>query len=299
MNKGNDLKEKKLRGSGGHVYAKITEEEQRRGNLGGPELFLAGVGRLDDSRFSKYYCSKCEKEYKGSPMINYENPNEQLGEGVTLIEKGEYKCKTCNSVLAQYRKFDTPVVNSTSSTVNDNAVSKVESPSIRDNDAVSSGGHSQQSKSADITSTSIVNTTIKDDAAASSNTKATSLITQIGFVPIQSLVGMPTYDSDAILVGTVKEIGLRRSPEGQVQISVKISKDMIKNISESSSFDQTGEVMWDDISKIGDVVLLATKAKKMRITNGNQPSNKRKCTSCGYQNEEDAIFCEECGNKLM
>ena len=299
MNKGNDLKEKKLRGSGGHVYAKITEEEQRRGNLGGPELFLAGVGRLDDSRFSKYYCNKCEKEYKGSPMINYENPNEQLGEGVTLIEKGEYKCKTCNSVLAQYRKFDTPVVNSTSSTVNDNAVSKVESPSIRDNDAVSSGGHSQQSKSADITSTSIVNTTIKDDAAASSNTKATSLITQIGFVPIQSLVGMPTYDSDAILVGTVKEIGLRRSPEGQVQISVKISKDMIKNISESSSFDQTGEVMWDDISKIGDVVLLATKAKKMRITNGNQPSNKRKCTSCGYQNEEDAIFCEECGNKLM
>ena len=299
MNKGDDLKEKKLRGSGGHVYAKLTEEEQRKGNLGGPELFLAGVGRLDDSRFSKYYCNKCEKEYKGSPMINYENPNEQLGEGVTLIEKGEYKCKTCNSVLAQYRKFDTPVVNSTSSTVNDNAVSKVESPSIRDNDAVSSGGHSQQSKSADITSTSIVNTTIKDDAAASSNTKATSLITQIGFVPIQSLVGMPTYDSDAILVGTVKEIGLRRSPEGQVQISVKISKGMIKNISESSSFDQTGEVMWDDISKIGDVVLLATKAKKMRITNGNQPSNKRKCTSCGYQNEEDAIFCEECGNKLM
>jgi hypothetical protein len=112
INKGNDLQEKKLRGSGGYVYAKVTEDDQRRGNLGGPDLFLAGVGRLDEKRFSKYYCNKCEREYEGSPMVNYENPNEQLGEGVTLIEKGEYMCKTCNNVLAQYRKFDTPAANS-------------------------------------------------------------------------------------------------------------------------------------------------------------------------------------------
>lgn len=43
----NGLQEKKLRGSGGYVYAKVTEEEQKRGNLGGPELFIAGVGRLE------------------------------------------------------------------------------------------------------------------------------------------------------------------------------------------------------------------------------------------------------------
>jgi hypothetical protein len=72
---------------------------------------------------------------------------------------------------------------------------------------------------------------------------------------------------------------------------------MNNNISESS-FNQSDEVMWSDISKIGDVVLLATTATKMRTKNDNQTSNKRKCTSCGYQNEEDAIFCEECGNKL-
>jgi sporulation protein YlmC with PRC-barrel domain len=297
MNKGNNLQEKKLRGSGGHVYAKVTEEEQRRGNLGGPELFLAGVGRLDEVRFSKYYCSKCEREYKGSPMINYENPNEQLGEGVTLIEKGEYKCKTCNSILAQYRKFDTPAANSKSATVEDKSLPKVQSPSIHNNDdVVSSDSLSQQSKDADLTSSSIVNTTTNDDP--SSITKTTPLTTQPGFVPIQSLVGMPAYDSDAILVGRVKEIGLRRSSEGQVQISIKISKDMASNISESS-FNQTDEVMWSDISKIGDVILLASTATKMKKTNdNNQPSNKRKCTSCGYQNEEDAIFCEECGNKL-
>lgn len=88
------LREKKLRGSGGYALAKVTDEEQKRGNLGGPELFLAGVGRLPEERFSKYFCNKCEKEYKGSPPLKFENPNEDLGEGVTLAEKGEYKCAT-------------------------------------------------------------------------------------------------------------------------------------------------------------------------------------------------------------
>ena len=300
MNKGDDLQEKKLRGSGGYVYAKVTEEEQRRGNLGGPELFLAGVGRLDEARFSKYYCSKCEREYKGSPTINYENPNEQLGEGVTLIEIGAYKCGTCNSILAQYRKFERPSPNTISTTVeNNNALPKAQSPDVHHNDEASVDSLSQQSKAADVNASSVVNNhTLPNNA--SSITKATPLTTQQGFVPIQSLVGMPAYDSEAVLVGRVKEIGLRRSLEGQVQITVKISKKDNDNIMESS-FNQTDEVMWSDISKIGDVVLLAATAKKKeRTTNDNQQlSNKRKCTSCGYQNEMDAIFCEECGNKLI
>ena len=103
-----DMAQKKLRGSGGYAIARITEEEQKKGNLGGPELFLAGIGRLDEDRFVKYHCNKCEKEYEGSPAIHYENPNEELAEGVTLIEKGEYKCKTCGATIAQYRKFDVP-----------------------------------------------------------------------------------------------------------------------------------------------------------------------------------------------
>ena len=103
-----DLREKKLRGSGGYVIAHVTDEEQKKGNLGGPELFLAGIGRLPTDRFVKYHCNKCDKDYQGSPNINFENPNEDLGEGVTLYEKGEYKCKTCKSIIAQYRKFDAP-----------------------------------------------------------------------------------------------------------------------------------------------------------------------------------------------
>ena len=294
INKGNDLQEKKLRGSGGYVYARVTEDEQRRGNLGGPDLFLAGVGRLDEMRFSKYYCNKCEREYEGPPTVNYENPNEQLGEGVTLIEKGEYVCKTCNNVLAQYRKFDTPAANSKTSTVEDKSVSKIQSR-IPSNDTVSPDGLSQQPTDVNLASSSIGNTDIHD---RSSITKTATFSTQIGFIPIQSLVGVPAYDSEAILVGRIKEIGLRRLSTGHVQISIRISKNMNENGSQSS-FNQIDEVMWNDISKIGDVVILAPAATKMKATSNNLSSNKRKCASCGYQNEDEAIFCEECGTKLI
>ena len=101
-----DLEEKKLLGSGGYAFAKLTEQEELRANLGVPQIFLANVGRLSENRFSKHYCNKCGKEHSGSPLISYENPYEELGEGVILIEKGEYKCKVCNNVIALYRKFN-------------------------------------------------------------------------------------------------------------------------------------------------------------------------------------------------
>ena len=106
MSKKDNYIEKKLRGSGGYTIAKINDQEQKMANLGGPELFLAGIGRLENDRFIKYYCNKCEKGYEGAPIIQYENPNEDLGENIILIEKGEYKCKSCDYIIAQYRKFN-------------------------------------------------------------------------------------------------------------------------------------------------------------------------------------------------
>lgn len=106
VDEGEDLEEKKLLGSGGYVFAKLTEQEELSASLGVPQIFLGNVGRLNESRFSKYYCNKCGKEYPGSPVINYENPNEELREGVILVEKGEYKCRICNNVIAHYRKFN-------------------------------------------------------------------------------------------------------------------------------------------------------------------------------------------------
>ena len=101
-----DLEEKKLLGSGGYVYAKLTEQEEINANLGVPHLFLGNIGRLNEDRFSRYYCNKCKKEYLGSPIINYQNPNEELpGLGLILVEQGEYLCRMCNNKMAIYRKF--------------------------------------------------------------------------------------------------------------------------------------------------------------------------------------------------
>jgi sporulation protein YlmC with PRC-barrel domain len=278
----NGLKEKKLRGSGGYTYAKVTEEEQKRGNLGGPELFIAGVGRLEQDRFSKYYCNKCEREYEGSPVINYENPNEELGEGVTLIEKGEYNCKTCGNTLAQYRKFETPV---TSATVKP-STPKQQSPPYK-KDEVSSVNLLQQSG----------DTNAIPSKSLSSIDKTATLANKVGFIPIQSLVGMPAYDSEATMVGRVKDIGLRRSLEGTVQISIKIERHGNNDVSNSIE----DEVLWNNISKIGDIVLLTYRITNTGTTDLTPPSTKGtvNCRSCGYQNQENAAFCEECGTKLM
>jgi hypothetical protein len=106
MNADEDLEEKKLLGSGGYAFAKLTEQEEIKASLGVPQIFLGNVGRVSEDRFSRYFCNKCQKEYSGSPLISYENTNEELGEDIILFEKGEYKCRTCNNIIALYRKFN-------------------------------------------------------------------------------------------------------------------------------------------------------------------------------------------------
>jgi len=253
-----DMAEKKLRGSGGYAIARVTDEEQKKGNLGGPELFLAGIGRLEEDRFVKHYCNKCEKAYEGTPALVFENPNEELGEGVTLIEKGEYKCKTCNATIAQYRKFDAPAqappqqqeaANTTSAQAPASKVEeKEESPSS------------------------------SSDLVVAPTTTATTAIPSDSFFPMQSLVGMSAYDSEAMLIGKVEQIGLRKvGGGGNAHITIKIGEK---------------EVPWDGISKIGDILLL--KAAESNPAAGTVG----KCSACGYQNESDAAFCAECGTKL-
>jgi sporulation protein YlmC with PRC-barrel domain len=258
-----DMTEKKLRGSGGYAIARVTDEEQKKGNLGGPELFLAGIGRLDEDRFVKHYCNKCEKAYEGSPALVFENPNEELGEGVILIEKGEYKCKTCNATIAQYRRFDasaqTPQQQEATNT------SPVQAPASRVEEE-----ESQASPSPSPSSPS-------DLTVAPTTTAATTTVTSDSFFPMQSLVGMSAYDSEAMLIGKVEQIGLRKvGGGGNAHIAIKIGEK---------------EVPWDGISKIGDIILLKNAEAAPAAAGG-------KCSACGYQNESDAAFCAECGTKL-
>jgi sporulation protein YlmC with PRC-barrel domain len=255
-----DLREKKLRGSGGYVIAHISDEEQKKGNLGGPELFLAGIGRLPTDRLVKYHCNKCDKDYDGSPNISFENPNEDLGEGVTLYEKGEYKCKTCKSIIAQYRKFYAP------------------EESQKDQESNSS--------QSELPNTSDVSKSKNADESPKSKTSQTSpapdQTTQSDFISIQALVGMPAYDWDAKLIGNVQEIGLKRTSRGKMEINLKIPKK-INN--------QNVEVAWNSISKIGDIILLENSENSVSTQVG-------KCPYCNYQNESDALFCSECGKKI-
>jgi hypothetical protein len=34
-----------------------------------PQIFLSNVAKLNEDRFTKYYCNKCAKGYPGSPQL--------------------------------------------------------------------------------------------------------------------------------------------------------------------------------------------------------------------------------------
>ena len=269
-----DMAEKKLRGSGGYAIARITDQEQKKGNLGGPELFLAGIGRLDEERFVKHYCNKCEKQYEGSPALVFENPNEELGEGVTLLEKGEYKCKTCNATIAQYRKFDAPDQTQQQEQQAPPSPTAAQAQASRVEEEVSSPS---PSPSPDLAVAPTTTTT----TATTTTTTVTS--GEDGFFPMQSLVGMSAYDSEAMLIGKVEQIGLRKvgGRGGNAHITIKIGEK---------------EVPWDGISKIGDIILLKTTEAESSSAAAAVVGGK--CSACGYQNESSAAFCAECGTKL-
>jgi len=224
-----ELERKTLKGSGGHIVANLTEGEIRKAKLGGPDLFLGALGRVDKDRIVKYYCKNCNKDYEGAPEIKYEKMNQEVAKGYTLSEEGEYLCKQCGSLIAQYKKF-------------------AEANEVR----------------------------ATPDAESVSGQYAKD-----GFVAIRKLVGMSVYDSNASLFGTVKDIGLR---DNKTKIVMVIS-----------TTEQTEkEVPWDQISKIGDVVLLKASEDAKQI-----PSVDSKCTKCGFANKPDFKFCEQCGNKLV
>ena len=88
--------------------ATVTDEQQLKGNLGGPDLFLAPIGRLDGDKITKHFCNTCEKEFEGPPKIEFENPNEEVAENLVLAERGQYICNSCNASIAEYREFKKP-----------------------------------------------------------------------------------------------------------------------------------------------------------------------------------------------
>lgn len=224
--------------------ARVTDDQQRKGNLGGPDLFLAPVGRLDSEKISKYYCNTCEKEYEGSPKVNYETPNEVVAENLVLLEKGQYICSSCGSILAEYRNFSKP-----------------------DEEADVGLAKSQESVQAEP----------EPASTPQISTEAPPQMQEIpsGVKAFSSITGLAAYDSEARKVGVVKEIGIQ---PGQSNVVLVITKN--------DGTDLT--VKWEEIKKIGEIVLLGEHAADIGL----------KCSKCGSSNIPSSKFCESCGNKL-
>ncbi len=287
-----DLRLKKLRGSGGYIMATISDDQQRKGNLGGPDLFLAPVGRLDSEKISKYFCNTCEKDYPGSPRIDYENPNEEVADNLILVEKGQYSCSTCGSTLAEYREFKKPAEGM------DAGLAKPVEPSMETQYGSTSMDTSFEPTSPD--------SLFEQPAAAtepSISEPPTSFTeppqqvapefpsfdipepapqptvqTQTGSV--NSIVGMSVFDENARRIGIAKQVGIDASQS----LVLVISRDDGTQVS----------VPWNKIKKVGEIVLLGTPESAPQA----QQSQPGTCPGCGFTNKMGSKFCESCGTKL-
>ena len=95
-----------LHGSVGRVIADITEDQAKKADLGVGKCFLAPVGKIEEKNMQKYFCKKCDLDFDSSPKIQIEeSPNESVADGLILIERGQYVCQKCNSIIGEYRVF--------------------------------------------------------------------------------------------------------------------------------------------------------------------------------------------------
>ena len=201
-----ELRLKKLRGSGGYIMATVTDEQQMKGNLGGPDLFLAPIGRLDENKITKHFCNTCEKEFEGPPKIEFENPNEEVAENLVLAERGQYICKACNASIAEYREFKKP-----------NEEGEVGSAKPLD-----------------------VNTTTEPTVEVT--TEPTVEVTQPGSTAsVSSIEGRTVIDENANKVGIAKQVGIDANTQSMVLVITK--NDETEGSIPWTSIKKVGEVV--------------------------------------------------------
>ena len=102
------MTEIQLASSGGWVNADLTDEQVTKSKLipNMDKHFLASLEKLDTSKMKKHFCKQCNSEFEGPTKIQVEeSPNEAVADGLTLIERGQYTCHQCNSIIGEYRVF--------------------------------------------------------------------------------------------------------------------------------------------------------------------------------------------------
>ena len=196
--------------------ATVTDEQQMKGNLGGPDLFLAPIGRLNDDKITKHFCNTCEKEFEGPPKIEFENPNEEVAENLVLAERGQYICKVCNASIAEYREFKKP------------------------NEEGEIGSAKPLNANASTAPTVEVVTAPTVEVV----TAPTVEVTQPGSAAlVSSIEGRAVIDENANKVGIVKQVGIDASTQSMVLVITK-------------NDGTEGSIPWVSIKKVGEVILL-------------------------------------------
>lgn len=196
--------------------ASVTDEQQMKGNLGGPDLFLAPIGRLDAEKITKHFCNTCEKEFDGSPKIEFENPNEEVAENLVLAERGQYNCNSCNSTIAEYREF-------------------------KKQDEAEEVGSAKPLEPQTQTAPQTESTPQQDTEPAVQTPQESS--TRPGpATSVTSIEGKIVFDENANKVGTAKQVGI---DSAQTMVLVITKEDGTE-----------GSISWNSIKKIGEVVLL-------------------------------------------
>ncbi|MFZ8908222.1 MAG: hypothetical protein ACO2Y5_03815 [Nitrosopumilaceae archaeon] len=214
-----ELRLKKLRGSGGYVMATINDEQQMKGNLGGPDLFLAPIGRLEAEIITKHFCNTCEKEFEGPPKIEYENPNEEVAENLILAEKGQYICNNCNSSIAEYREFKKQ----------DEIKEIGEAKPIEVAQPAPEPTVQEQPTTTPQTQQEPPQTPPQATEAAPAGS-------------VNSIEGLTVYDENAKKIGIAKQVG------------VDSTQTVVLLITKNDGTE--GSVPWSSIGKVGDVILL-------------------------------------------
>ena len=254
-----DLRIKKLRGSGGFVIAQVTDEQQRKGNLGGPDLFLAPIGRLDVEDIKKYTCNTCDKEYDGGPKIEYENPNEEVAENLILVERGQYICTICGSPIAEYREFKKP---------NELAEVGNANPVVAQTEIVQEALNEVQQQS-------------DDQYHAFDDFREATPETSQPDSTFNAISGMSIFDEDAKQIGVAKQVGVNSNNQVILVISDNEGNDV--------------NINWERIKKVGEIILLGDFPKATTDVSAQQGL---RCPSCNFDNKQDSKFCESCGTKI-
>ena len=245
--------------------ATVSDEQQVKGNLGGPDLFLAPIGRLDAKTITKHFCNTCEKEFEGPPKIEFENPNEEVAENLILAERGQYICNSCNASIAEYREFKKP-----------NEEVEVGSAKPLDPNATTAPTvEATTAPTVEATTAPTVEATTAPTVEAT--TAPTVEATQPGSAAsVSSIEGRMVIDENANKVGTAKQVGIDGNTQSMVLVVVK-------------NDGTEGSIPWASIKKVGEVILLGKPEEEV------QPG---KCSECKFVNKEGSKFCEECGTKI-